>query len=64
MNGCEEFRRALGRARDGEAAPDEAAAARAHAAGCTDCARDCPGDARAGTVISWASEPAHPRRSP
>jgi hypothetical protein len=38
MNGCEEFRRALGRARDGEAAPHEAAAARAHAAGCADCA--------------------------
>ena len=37
MTGCEEFRRALGRAHDGEAAPDEAAAARAHAAGCAGC---------------------------
>jgi len=38
MTGCEQFRLSLGRVHDGEAPPDEAAAARAHAAACAECA--------------------------
>lgn len=37
MNDCESFRRALDRARDGLASPDEAVEARAHLASCADC---------------------------
>lgn len=38
MRTCEEFLRALDRARDGEASPEEAREARAHAAACPACA--------------------------
>ena len=38
MKNCEEFRRALGRLHDGEASPEEAAGARAHAGDCAPCA--------------------------
>ena len=40
MANCEEFRRALGHLRDGEASPEEAGAARGHAASCPACGAD------------------------
>jgi len=58
MKTCEEFLRALDRARDGEASPAEAREARAHAEGCAACsAASAALDAVAARLLEVAGPP-------